>query len=186
MYSSTSRATAVWLVSSDAAVALAFWSNPSALLPAQYWVAAAAADLWSAWCSPTAVAAVAKAVRALCASSALPASALRCPMSERAIVRAIAWDSMWTPSRRAPAGRKRRCTDGHTRYTDGHCERPPASGLSEQRRRPGAKRPALSSAGREDVGLRPRTAERSEAIQHCERPPASGLSEQRTEAMSRV
>src|SRR6266498_2695339 len=162
MYSSTSRATAVWLVSSDAAVALAFWSNPSALLPAQYWVAAAAADLWSAWCSPTAVAAVAKAVRALCASSALPASALRCPMSERAIVRAIAWDSMWTPSRRAPAGRKRRCTDGHTRYTDGHCERPPASGLTSTED-PARNEPGVSARRREDAGLRPRTAEQSEA-----------------------
>jgi phytoene synthase len=39
---------------------------------------------------------------------------------------------------------------------------PPASGLSEQRRRPGAKRPAPSSAGREDAGYRPanRRAER--------------------------
>ncbi len=38
------------------------------------------------------------------------------------------------------------------------------SGLSEQRRELGRER--VSSAGREDTGLRLRTAERSEAIKH--------------------
>jgi len=46
--------------------------------------------------------------------------------------------------------------------TDRAASGPPASGPTEQRRRPGAKRPAPSSAGREDAGYRPasRRAER--------------------------